>query len=218
MQHLECLAKLPLKQAGKCRATVRQDRGHLGGAGRNGAQRHPNLAEDQSGQIDTSLMCVKVSELMSPYSKGYARQRVPCAPADARHKVCLAFLWKRLPQLSNLQVPVPLSTPAELQHAPCHGAARLVQLCGICTALASTVQHVYASTSTCHFCGTVAELLNTEQPACCPARAARPRAADEDVSQRVQMPVSQACWHVCLQGQDILSALACCMSRECVTG
>ena len=68
-----------------------------------------------------------------------------------------------------------------------------MQLCGVCTALASTVQHVHATTSTCHFCGTVAELLNTEQPACCPARAARPQAADEDVSQRVQMPVSQAC-------------------------
>lgn len=128
-----------------------------------------------------------------PCEHGCGKQEIPCAAAHARHRVCLVFLWKCLSQLPNLQVPVPLSTPAELQHAPCHGAARLVQLCGICTALASTVQHVYATTSTCYFCGTVAELLNNEQPACCPARAARPQAADEDVSQRVQMPVSQAC-------------------------
>ena len=134
---------------------------------------------------------------------------MPCATADARHSVCLVFLRKRLSQLTNLQVPVPLSTPAELQHAPCHGAARLVQLCGICTALASTVRHVHATVSTCNFCGAVAELLNTEQPACCPARAARPQAADEDVSQRVQMPVSQACLNVCLQGQ--LNSLCFCL-------
>lgn len=65
LRPLECLAKLPLMQDGKCRATVRQDRGPLGGAGRAGAQKHPNLAEDHSGQANTSLMFVKVSKLMS---------------------------------------------------------------------------------------------------------------------------------------------------------
>ena len=57
MKPLECLAKLSLMQDGNCRATVRQDRAPLGGAGRHGAQRHPDLAEDQSGQAD--MMCVK---------------------------------------------------------------------------------------------------------------------------------------------------------------
>ena len=169
------------------------------------------------------LMRVKVSKHMTcvPHSPMLTEvclsQQMPCATADARHSVCLMLLWKHLSQLTNLQVPVPLSTPAELQRAPCHGAARLVQLCGICTALASTVQHVYATTSTCHFCGTVAELLETGQPACCPARAARPQAADEDVSQRVQTPVSQACLNVCLQGQLMHSALACCLSTGFIT-